>query len=233
MFCSPVRRHEFGARLARHASWSMMEPAVTDESNDRLRIAVLASGAGTTLQAVIDACEARLLDASVVLVISNNSDSGALHRARAHSLPHAHLSGVTHPVPAELDGAIRAAIEAVRPDVVLLAGYMKKLGPATLRAFEGRVINTHPSLLPRHGGKGMYGSRVHAAVIAAGETESGVSVHLVDADYDTGRVLAQRRVPVEPGDDAEQLADRVQSVERPFLIEVLGQIASGEIRLSG
>jgi phosphoribosylglycinamide formyltransferase 1 len=197
-----------------------------------LRIAVLASGSGTTLQAVIDACASGALNGEVVLVLSNNSGSGALARAARHGIPGVHLSAQTHPDPGELDRAIAAALARHAPDVVLLAGYMKKLGPHTLAAYRGRVINTHPSLLPRHGGRGMYGGHVHAAVIAAGDRESGVSVHLVDGQYDTGRVLARTRVPVEPGDDAASLAARVQAAERPFLIGVLQRIALGELGLS-
>jgi phosphoribosylglycinamide formyltransferase-1 len=124
-------------------------------------------------------------------------------------------------------------LRAHSPDIVLLAGYMKKLGPHTLEASRGKVINTHPSLLPKFGGQGMYGKHVHSAVIESGETTTGISVHLVDGDYDTGRVLAQREVPVEPGDDAAALAGRVQSIERPFLIEVLARIATGDLKLSG
>lgn len=205
--------------------------ALSNPAAAGIRIAVLASGSGTTLQAVIDACEAGKLDAEVVLVISNNSSAGAAARARRHAIPVVHLSGRTHPAAADLDSAIAAALDAVAPDIVLLAGYMKKLGPHTLEAYRGRVINTHPSLLPKFGGKGMYGGYVHAAVIDAGETESGVSVHLVDADYDTGRVLARKAVPVEPDDDADALSARVQAAEKPFLVEVLQRIASGKIRL--
>lgn len=201
-------------------------------STEKLRIAVLASGGGTTLQAVIDACENGTLAAEVVVVISNNSGSGAGQRAARHGIPFVHLSGMTHRDAAALDAAIGDTLAAHAPDVVLLAGYMKKLGPETLARFGGRIINTHPSLLPRHGGQGMYGGRVHAAVIDSGDRESGISVHLVDADYDTGAVLAQRRVKVLRGDDAESLAKRVQANERPFLIEVLGRIAAGDITLA-
>lgn len=207
---------------------------MTDEAGAqerKLRIAVLASGSGTTLQAVIDACESGKLDASVVLVISNNSGSGAMARARRHGIATLHLSGQTHAGSARLDQAIAAALDASAPDVVLLAGYMKKLGPHTLGAYRGRIVNTHPSLLPKHGGRGMYGGHVHAAVLAAGETETGISVHLVDDDYDTGRVLAQRRVAVEASDSPAELAQRVQSMERSFLVEVLQGIASGETGL--
>lgn len=211
---------------------SVLQPSVTEPNSGLLRIAVLASGTGTTLQAVIDACEAGTLNGEVVVVISNNSGSGARERAQRHGIPFAHLSAVTHPEAAALDAAIRDTLDEHRPDIVLLAGFMKKLGPGTLARFGGRVINTHPSLLPRHGGQGMYGRRVHAAVIAAGDTESGISVHLVDGDYDTGRVLAQRTVEVVPGDDADSLGERIQSRERPFLIEVLQRIARGDITLA-
>jgi len=206
----------------------MTEPASADL---RLRIAVLASGSGTTLQAVIDACENGTLDGDIVLVISNNSRSGAMARAKHHHIPTLHLSSHTHPLADALDRALLDALERQRPDVVLLAGYMKKLGPRVLAAFGGRVINTHPSLLPRFGGRGMYGGHVHAAVLAAGDSSTGISVHLVDGDYDTGDVLAQIAVPVEPGDDPASLAARVQAVERAFLVEVLQRIASGAIRL--
>lgn len=197
----------------------------------RLRIGVLASGAGTTLQAVIDACESRALAADVVAVIGNNSQSGAAERAARHAIPFYHLSGRTHADAQRLDAAIRDVLLEREVDLVVLAGYMKKLGPRTLSEFFGRIINTHPSLLPKYGGRGMYGARVHAAVVAAGETETGISVHLVDEDYDTGRVLAQKIVPVEPDDDAASLAARVQRYERPFLVEVLKRIADGDIEL--
>ena len=113
-------------------------------------------------------------------------------------------------------------------NVVLLAGYMKKLGPATLAAYPGRILNTHPALLPKFGGQGMYGERVHRAVLAAGETSSGASVHLVDEDYDTGAVLAQVTVAVQPHDTPQALAVRVQEAERELVIRVLAELARGE-----
>ena len=201
------------------------------EAAKPLRVAVLASGEGTTLQAVIDACESGELDAQVVVVISNNSRSGALERARRHRIPARHLSSRTHAAPEALDGAIAAALSDHRPDLVLLAGYMKKLGAHTLEAYRGRIVNTHPALLPRHGGAGLFGGHVHAAVIAAGDRTTGVSVHLVDGDYDTGPVIAQCEVPVEKRDDAMALAARVQAVERRFLVQVLQGIADRSIAL--
>ena len=188
------------------------------------RLAVLASGEGSTLQAVLDATVAGRLGATVAIVISNNRDSRALKRAQAAAVPAVHLSSQSHPEPEHLDQAILDALATANADMVLLAGYLKKLGPRVLAQYRGRIINTHPALLPKFGGKGMYGNRVHNAVLAASEVETGVSVHLVDAEYDTGRVLAQCRVPVLTGDTAAGLATRVQAREREFLVEVLGRL---------
>ena len=118
-------------------------------------------------------------------------------------------------------------------DVVALAGYMKRLGPLTLSRYKGRLLNTHPALLPKYGGQGMYGDRVHEAVLAAGEKVSGASVHLVEDDYDTGPVLSQVKVPVLDGDTLETLRDRVQAAEREHYVKVLEKIARGEIELEG
>lgn len=132
-----------------------------------MNVAVLASHEGTTLQAILDACGGGMLDARVVIVISNNADSGAIRRARAADVAHAHLSGRTHPDAEALDRTILGAVDGVATDVILLAGYMKKLGALTLGRYAGRVFNTHPALLPKYGGKGMYGMNVHRAVLAA------------------------------------------------------------------
>jgi len=197
-----------------------------------MNFAVLASHEGTTLQAVLDACADGRIAGRVALVISNNADSGALRRARAASVPDLHLSSTTHPDPVRLDRAIAAALKEYQCELVLLAGYMKKLGPATCGAYAGRILNTHPALLPRFGGRGMYGALVHRAVLAAGERQTGASIHLVDEDYDTGPVLAQVAVPVEAGDSEATLAARVQQAERALLVEVLADIASGKRPLS-
>lgn len=178
------------------------------------------------MQAVIDACAAGAIAGQVVAVVSNNGDAGALRRARAAAIAAYHLSGRTHPDPAALDAAICAVLERHAVDLVVLAGYMKRLGPLTRDRFRGRVLNTHPALLPKFGGQGMYGLHVHRAVLAAGEVETGASVHMVTEEYDAGPVIAQCKVPVEPGDTAEALAERVQAQERRLLVEVLGQIAA-------
>lgn len=198
-----------------------------------MNLGVLASHEGTTLQSLLDAFADGRIHGRISVVVSNNSDSGALRRARAAGVQAVHLSSKTHQDPAALDAAIRGALIAAGVDVVFLAGYMKKLGPLVLEAFEGRILNTHPALLPRFGGPGMYGDRVFEAVLAAGEVESGVSIHLVDGEYDNGAVVRQCRVQVLPGDSLIDLKTRVQAREKEFVVETLAQIAKGEIRLAG
>ena len=196
-----------------------------------MNVGVLASHEGTTLQSLLDAFSAGRIQGRVAVVVSNNGDSGALRRARQAGVQAVHLSSRTHEDPAALDAAIRGVLVAADVDVVFLAGYMKRLGPLVLRAFEGRILNTHPALLPRFGGPGMYGDRVFEAVLEAGEAESGVSIHLVDADYDTGAIVRQCKVPVFRGDSLDDLKARVRAREKAFVVETLGQIAKGEIRL--
>jgi phosphoribosylglycinamide formyltransferase-1 len=191
-----------------------------------VRIGVLASHEGTVLQAVLDACAAGTIPGQVAIVISNNSRAGALRRATAAGVAVAHLSSATHPDADARDRAIDQALTRCCVDWVLLAGYMKRLGPRTLTHYQGRIINTHPSLLPKYGGRGFYGSRVHEAVLEAGESETGVSVHFVEGDYDTGRLIAQSRVPVEPTDTVATLEDRVKRAERMLLIDTLARFAT-------
>jgi len=198
---------------------------------NRVNLGFLASGNGSNMQAVIDTCKSGRLAAKPCVVISNNSGSGALARARQEGIPHYQLSGRTHPDPARLDATILAALLRHEVELVILAGYMKKLGPRTLEHYEGRIINIHPALLPRFGGQGMYGARVHEAVLPAGEQETGVTIHLVDAEYDTGPIVAQCRVPVLADDTAESLAQRLLKQEHRFLVETIAKIVSGEIAL--
>lgn len=181
-----------------------------------LRIAILGSGAGTTAAQLHRTVES-IADAEVALVIGNNSGSGVLADARRLGLDSAHLSGRTHPDPADLDAAMLEALVRADVGLIILAGYMKKIGPQVLRHYDGRIVNTHPSLLPKYGGQGMYGDRVHQAVLADRETVTGASVHTVTAGYDEGPVLVQTQVAVRPGDDVESLRERVQAAERALL----------------
>jgi phosphoribosylglycinamide formyltransferase 1 len=196
-----------------------------------MKIAFFASHQGSNMQTVIDACKSGALNATACVVISNNSDSEALARARREGIPTYHLSIKTHPDPLELDLVILSVLQQYQPDLLVLAGYMRKLGEKTLSTYHGRVINIHPALLPKYGGAGMYGSRVHAAVVAAGDPETGVTIHLVDLEYDHGKTLAQCRLPVKEGDTATSLAARVLEREHTFLVETLRRIINGEIHL--
>jgi len=183
------------------------------------------------MQAVVRACREGRLDAEPVIVIGNNPGSGALVFAATAGLPHALLNAKKHPDPAALDAAIAGALGRHGADLVVMSGYMKKLGPEVLRAYAGRIVNIHPALLPKFGGHGMYGLHVHEAVLAAGDKETGVTIHLVDAEYDTGPILAQATVPVLAGDTPESLRERVLPREHTLLVETLQRIVSGEIRL--
>lgn len=196
-----------------------------------LRLGFLASHGGTNIQAVIDAIKSGTLAGEARLIISNNRDAEVLDRARRQGIPWIHLSGRTHPEPSDLDAEILQALKAHGVELVVLAGYMKKLGPRTLAAYRNRVLNIHPALLPKHRGKGMYGIRVHEAVLAADNSITGVSIHVVDEEYDHGDVIAQTEVSVAPDDTAESLASRVLDAEHHFLPATLQKIASGQISL--
>lgn len=192
-----------------------------------IRLGFLASHNGSNMQAIIDACRAGEINATPVVVISNNRHSGALERAMVEEIPYRHLSAATHPDPLALDLAIADTLTAHAVDWVLLCGYMKRLGSTTLERFAGRILNIHPSLLPRFGGAGAFGIHVHEQVLAAGETVTGATVHRVDADYDTGEILAQVRVEVLPDDTPARLQARVLPFEHRLYCETVRKIAAG------
>ncbi|MEN6627668.1 MAG: phosphoribosylglycinamide formyltransferase [Candidatus Sumerlaeia bacterium] len=196
-----------------------------------LRIGVLASHGGSNMQAIVDRIAAGRLDARIVLVISNNSQSGAMERARKAGLPTLHLSNLTHPDESARDAAMRDAMVGAGAELIVLAGYMKHIGPLTLERFAGRILNIHPALLPRHGGRGLYGIKPHESVLASGDAETGPTVHLVDPQYDHGPTIRQRRVPVLPGDTPETLQARVLKEEHEIYSEVIADIAAGKIEL--
>ncbi len=204
-----------------------------NEMTKNTKVAFLASGGGSNMQAILDACRSEVLAADACLLISNNEDSGAMQRAAAFGLNAQHMSSRTHSDAESLDQAMLECLMEHDIELVLLAGYMKKLGPRVLEHFRGRILNVHPSLLPCYGGKGMYGIRVHAAVLEAGETESGATIHIVDEEYDQGPVLAQRKVVVLPDDSVESLASRVLEVEHQLYVETLGRILNKDITLPG
>ena len=193
-----------------------------------MRLAVLASHEGSTLQALIDACAAKDLDASIALVISNNSQSGAMQRAEQAGIPTQHISSKTHDGDVGADQAMVDAVNHAKVDWVLLLGYMKKMGDEVLNHYSGRIINTHPALLPAFGGQGFFGRKVHEAVHAAGVPESGATLHLVGSEYDTGPIIAQVTVPVSTDDDVDAIEHRVKAAEKKLLLDTLKDIGSGK-----
>jgi formyltetrahydrofolate-dependent phosphoribosylglycinamide formyltransferase len=191
----------------------------------RSRIAVLASGGGSNLQAILDHFD-RLGEqraGDVVVVASDRQHAGALNRAMLRSVPLAVLATATRPERTPLD----SVLDEHAVDLIVLAGYLKLLPPEIVARFRGRIINIHPALLPAFGGTGMYGQRVHHAVIESGVRVTGVTAHFVDEEYDQGKIIAQWPVPVFPTDDAGTLADRVLRVEHLLYPRVVNAVASG------
>ena len=183
------------------------------------------------MQAIIDACKDGTINGEVSVLICNNSRAYAVERARGEGIPAYHLSSSNYPEPNDLDEAILLVLEKHKVNMVVLAGYMKKIGPAVLRKYRNKILNIHPALLPKYGGDGMFGSNVHEAVIAAGEKESGATVHLVNEKYDEGDILSQVVVPVRDDDTPEILAERILHQEHRLYVETLGRIASGELKI--
>ena len=187
-----------------------------------LSIAVFASGGGTNLQALIDALKNGRLHGRIGAVISNNSGAFALERARREKIPAFHVSGKLYPDSNDLLQRIFEILSENGINLIVLAGYMKLLPVEIVRKYRSRIINIHPALLPKYGGKGMYGMNVHRAVLESGDRISGATVHLVDEVYDHGSILIQRTVLVLPDDSPDALAARVLKVEHKILPEAAG-----------
>lgn len=186
-------------------------------------LVVFASGNGTTLQAVIDAIDAGNLIANISLVVSNNSKSFALERAKKANIPTYIIKEKDND---KVDDELNNVLSKIDIDLIVLAGYLKLIGPKLLKNYT--IINTHPSLLPKYGGKGMYGMNVHRAVVEAKEECSGVTLHYVNGEYDRGNTIMQTVVKVLPTDTPEDLAARVQHAEKIQLVEVLKSFVSGK-----
>lgn len=194
-----------------------------------LDLGFLASHGGSSMRAIVGAIADGSLDARARLVIGNNGDAPALQFARDHGIAVRHISARTEGSEQAADQAISRAFEDGGVTWVVMSGYLRKLGPATLARYRGRILNIHPALLPKFGGQGMYGRRVHEAVLAAGERISGATIHLVDEEYDHGAIIARREVPVLPTDTVDDLQQRVMAAEPQFFVEVLRSLASGSL----
>ena len=192
------------------------------------RIAVLASGRGSNLQALLDAIARGTLAAELAGVFSDKADAFALQRARDAGVPAEAIDPRGFRNRLAFDDAFFAAVDATRPDLIVCAGYMRLISEAAVDAHRGRLVNIHPSLLPA-----FKGLRTHAQALAAGVAEHGASVHFVTPDLDGGPVIAQARVPVLAGDDAETLARRVLAREHPLLVATAGLLAQRRVQLAG
>jgi phosphoribosylglycinamide formyltransferase 1 len=191
-----------------------------------MRLGVLVSGRGSNLEAVLDAISTRRLPAvEAAVVIANRPGIRALEVAARRGVPWRLLARDDFPSVSERDEAIGQALADAACDLALLAGYDQVLRPSYFAAYRGRTINIHPSLLPRHGGRGMVGLAVHAAVLAAGEAETGVTIHDVTPVLDAGPTILQVRMPVAAGESAADLAERVLEVEHRALVEVLAGLS--------
>lgn len=201
-------------------------------SNSPLRIAVFASGSGSNLEAILQSIEAGTLPGvSVVSVISNKPHARALERARSRKIAADALAPENFANEAEYLDALRMVLHRTQTNFIALAGYLKKIPADLVREYSGRMLNIHPALLPAFGGRGMYGIKIHQAVLQRGTRWTGVTIHFVDESYDTGPIFLQKPVPVHATDSAESLAKRVLAVEHQIYPEAIRLVSEGRVRI--
>ncbi len=193
----------------------------TTRAKQLMNIAIFASGQGSTLQTVYQACADNYLKAQIALLISNQKNSGAVRLANSKDIPLHILETNLAKNQMTAEDELMRKLSASNIDWILLLGYTRKIGVKVLSKFKDRIINTHPSLLPKFGGKGFFGRKVHQAVLDSGDSVTGATVHLVNEEYDSGKILGQVQVPVKPGDSIESLENRVKQAEKIQLIEIL------------
>lgn len=186
-------------------------------------IVVFASGSGTNFQALIDAVESGQISARIRGLISNNTDNKALERAHKHGIDTLSLAPSSFENYNDYVEVLQQQLDEWDTDLIVLAGYMIKIPTEIIDEYRGRILNIHPSLLPKYGGKGFYGINVHQAVIENNEKESGCTVHIVTEEYDKGPILAQEKVPVYESDDPESLAKRVLKKEHELLPKIVAE----------
>jgi phosphoribosylglycinamide formyltransferase-1 len=190
----------------------------------KTRIAVFCSGVGSNFQAIFHVLKEKQINAEIVLCLSNRLQCGAMEFARQNGIATLHLNEKQFDSFNEFAEAMVGCLKEQQIEIIVLAGYMRKVPDAVVEAFQNRIINIHPALLPKFGGEGMYGIHVHTAVLEAGETESGATVHLVNEEYDKGQILMQRKVPVLPDDTPERLAARVLACEHTLYPDALEKL---------
>lgn len=198
-----------------------------------MRLAVFASGGGSNFQSIVDAAERGDLPCEVALCVASRETAGVLARARTHGVPALVLDPSAYDTEPDYAAELLARLDEHGVTFIALAGYLRRIPPAVVAAYEGRMVNIHPALLPSFGGAGMYGRRVHEAVLAHGVHWSGATVHLVDEQYDSGPIVLQEPVPVLPDDTPERLAARVLEVEHRLYPQALRLFAQGRVAVEG
>jgi phosphoribosylglycinamide formyltransferase-1 len=193
-----------------------------------INISVFVSGGGSNLQAIINGIsDGRISGARIALVISSKAEAYALERAASAGIPTAVVSKDGYPDDGACTAHILKLLANAATDMIVLAGYMHVVSPRIIAPYAGRIINIHPSLIPKHCGMGYYGIRVHESVLASGDEESGATVHFVDEGVDTGEVITRRKLPVLEGDTPETLAARVLELEHVIIVEAIAKVVSG------
>ena len=188
------------------------------------KLAILASGTGTLFEAITQACFNHQLDAEVISLVSDRKQAPVITKAQNQNIPVKIFQIKDYPSPQKWDQALCTYLKTKKPDLIVLAGFLKKIEKNVLHTFKNRILNIHPSLLPLHGGKGMYGIHVHKSVLRSGDKHTGISVHLINENYDTGPVLAQKKIPIALNETAESLQKKIKEEEKKFYISVLKKI---------
>jgi phosphoribosylglycinamide formyltransferase 1 len=189
------------------------------------KLAFLASGRGSSMRAIIEACDKGIINAEPILLISNNHNSEAVVYAKERGIES--KVALTDSIDCG-DSAICEILDELKPDLVILSGYIKKIGTKTLSCYNNKILNIHPSLLPNFGGRGMYGNKVHKAVIAKGCKETGITIHWINSEYDEGPILSQCIIPIALNEVITTLQQKFQDIEPKFFVETLRRLQRGE-----
>ncbi|MDR3306533.1 MAG: phosphoribosylglycinamide formyltransferase [Endomicrobium sp.] len=196
------------------------------------RLAILASGGGSNMQTIVDAHKSGILKglAEVVLVISNNANAFVLQRAKKENIKSVYIERKNFKDEEYFNKDILSQLQGAKTDMVCLAGYLRMTGRDILREYKGKILNIHPALLPKFGGKGMYGRYVHEAVVKAGEKKSGATVHFVNEEYDSGKIILQKEVAISEKDTPEDVARRVLEIERQIYPRAIKKVIEENLR---
>jgi len=189
-----------------------------------MKISFLASHGGSAAKYIISAIRNKHLDAEIGLVITNNRDSDIYQWCTENAVEVIYISAKTHPLEEQKDSFIQQTLQQAGTDLIVLSGYMKKMGPKTVATFANKILNIHPSLLPRHGGKGLYGDKVHESVLKSGDKQSGATVQFINDEYDAGPIVLQKKVNVAGDETVASLKAKVQAIEAELYLDSINLI---------